>query len=455
MNLKNKKISVVGAARSGQAMLELLLEQGANIFVSDAGKEQKFVTELAASHPDAISYEFGENSSKIYEGRDMVILSPGVWITNPIVQEAIQAGVEVIGEAELSSRFVTSPIIAVTGTNGKSTTASLIHHALSHNGHTSLLAGNIGIPLTRDLADHVETPEYIVVEISSFQLESVSTFHPKVAIITNITDDHLDRHGSIENYAATKARIFENQTDADFAVLNYDDPLCRKIAENVPSNVSFFSTKEPVPNGRVCLNGQIRAYRDGVLIDSFERSQLPIAGDLNLKNSLAMLAVADVLNLDRKGVVRSLESFKTLHHRMELCGTIDGIKFYDDSKGTNPGAVIEAVRTAEKPLSLIIGGRNKRLDLDEMCKIIAQNVSFLAVIGESASLIAENVRKYGFTNIQDCGFDFKSAIVAAFNNSSAGGSVLLSPACTSFDMFANAEERGEKFQEIVTELAKK
>ncbi len=454
MDFNGKKVSVVGLARSGYNTAALLLKLGAFVFVSDGKSKEEAECLLNGLDSERLTFEFGANTSKVYEGRDLVILSPGVSINHPVIAEAIKQGVPVIGEMEFAYHFAKAPIIAVTGTNGKSTTVSLIHNMFDYCNIPSILAGNIGTPLTKDVM--TDSPvDWIVAEVSSFQLETISAFRPKIGVITNITVDHTDRHNTMENYAAVKARIFENQTSQDYAVMNFDDQSCRAIAGYpLKSKVLWFSVQGPVPEGWFLLDDYLcrnKGYETKKIINV---KNIPLKGTHNILNVLALMCIADIVGIDYVKAAESLFTFQPLHHRLQLCGNINGISFYDDSKGSNPGAVIAALEASPVPISLIAGGKDKSMDFTEMCERIAEKVHALIVIGETGPVIAQKTRAFGFDNIIDCGRDFELAVRTAYKTCSAGGSVLLSPACASFDMFRHAEHRGDEFKRIVAEMEK-
>lgn len=451
MDLKGKKISVAGLGKSGYSIVKILLNLGADVFVSDSKSEKELLESLSKLDISHVSYESGGNTAKIYENKDLIILSPGISINHPIIAEAKSAGVTVISEVEMAYRLAKAPIIAVTGTNGKSTTVSLLHHLLQYTGIKSLLAGNIGTPLSSEVLEHNDV-SWIVAEISSFQLEAIADFHPKISVLTNITPDHTDRHGSMEGYIDAKSKIFKNQNSSDFAVLNLDCKNVLKASENIKSNKLFFSTIKEVESGFYINGGYIFSHFEGVTEKQCSIDDIHIKGEHNLKNVLAMFCVAHIIKIPLSNVLKSLETFQTLHHRMELVGEIGKVSFYDDSKGTNPGAVIAAINSVPKPFALIAGGKDKNMDFTEMSELIAKKAKALIVIGEAGNKIADQVKSFGFDNIINCERDFTKAVNTAFAQlKDDGGSVLLSPACASFDMFKSAEHRGDEFERIVSE----
>ncbi len=453
MEFKNKKISIAGFGKSGRAAAEILLERGCDVLICDEAPASKF-GELPESLRGAET-EFGGITDRLFEGRDLVIVSPGLSVNSRPIRRAIESGVKVIGEIEFSYLLAKAPIIGVTGTNGKSTTVSLIHKILSENGVRSILAGNIGNPLSREIADHPET-DYITAEISSFQLETIDSFRPRIGMITNITSDHTDRHGGFENYAATKARMFENQTKEDMAILNMDDPACRNISKGIRSRTYWFSMEREVPDGMFAREGGIFAAEGGRSERIADVGDTGLEGRHNLQNSLAAMCAARLVGIGPEAALRSIRSYTPLHHRLERCGSIDGVDFYDDSKGTNPGAVIAAINSFDRPEALIAGGRDKGMDFGEMTSVIAEKVHTLVTIGESGPALAAACRAKGMKRVIECGRDFEAAVKSAYESvRDCGGCVLLSPAGASFDMFKSAEHRGDEFKRIVSMMEKR
>lgn len=452
MDLTKKNISIVGFGKSGKAIAEVLSKFDNNIFISDSKDESAFTDLLKNFDRGNIRMEFGKNTAEIYEGKDLIILSPGVSIYNDVVQTALSKGVKVTGEIEIAYKLANSPIIGVTGTNGKSTTASLTHCLITYCGKKSILAGNIGIPLSYEIVNHPET-DFITAEISSFQLETINNFKPFIGIITNITPDHTDRHITFSNYVKAKRRLFENQGENDFAVLNYDDENVRRIADGLKAKKYWFSVQSKTDCGFYFKDGKyFKSENDkAIVLPDAALSNLP--GIHNCQNILAALCVCDILKLDLEQAAKATAFYKPLSHRMEFAGSIKGVDFYDDSKGTNPGAVVAAIENFVRPTALIVGGKNKGMNFEFLSEIIAKNTFFLAAIGESGKEIAELCRKNGMTNAVYFGTEFEKAIRAAYESvKKLKGRVLLSPAGASFDMFKSAEHRGDEFKRIVKKM---
>lgn len=452
MDIKNKKASVAGFGKSGKAAAEILASFGCEVLISDSAPENKFADLLKDMNTEKIKTEFGGNTENLWKGKDFIIVSPGVSIYSEQLQNAIKAGVPLIGEIEFSYMLAKAPVTAVTGTNGKSTTTSLIHKIISDSGIKSILAGNIGNPLSKEIMENPEA-EAITAEVSSFQLETVSSFRPHIAILTNITSDHTDRHRGFENYVSAKAKIFANQTEEDYAILNADDEEAVKISKTIKSKILWFSVEKEVSDGFFLKDGTIFKASEGIFTQALPADSIKLPGIHNMLNALASLCAASIFGISPEKAAESIASYKPLHHRMEHCGRINGVDFYDDSKGTNPGAVIAAINSFSRPRALIAGGRDKGMDFDGMTSEIAEKIHTLVAIGESGPKLADMCRSKGMKRIKDCGRDFEKAIITAYEAvKDEKGCVILSPAGASFDMFKNAEHRGDEFQRIVKKL---
>ncbi|MHC9540620.1 MAG: UDP-N-acetylmuramoyl-L-alanine--D-glutamate ligase [Vulcanimicrobiota bacterium] len=450
MEFQGKKITVMGLGRSGKALAYLLADKGAEVLISDMKKVEGHDADIEALQAMGVKFELGGHSERVYSGKDLIIISPGISIYNSFLVDAKKAGVPVIGEIEVAFSLTEAPIIAVTGTNGKSTTVSLIHKILVDSGKKAVLAGNIGIPLVAEIEKNPDA-EWIVAEVSSFQLETVSDFNPRIGVVMNITDDHMDRHHSLDEYIEAKTRLFTNHSNDDYAVLNEDDRNVRTIIPRVASKVYTFSRTCEVERG-VFLRGREIMWRDGALEKRLlSVDEIPLIGSHNVENVMAAAAVITIAGVEGAQVVRSLPDFKALHHRIQYVATIDGIRFYDDSKGTNPGAVIAAMESFQDPVILIAGGKDKDMDFSSMAEVMAKKLKKLIVIGETANKIADAAHSKGVKDIESAAA-FKEAVYKAFQSARPGDVVLLSPACASFDMFKSAEERGDIFIQIVKEM---
>lgn len=443
MYLKKTVFLVVGASKSGIGITELLLKRGAKCYVYDDGESDR-VKENVAFLVDkgAIATDKTEVFSLLRK-IDAVVLSPGVAIDHEIPLAAKKLGKRITGELELASTFCPSPIIAVTGTNGKTTTCAMIDAVLKSAGISDKLCGNVGTPLSA-VADDLTPDDVAVVEASSFQLETVRTFAPHVAVITNITPDHLSRHYNMDNYVFVKSKILSNLTETEYAVLCYDDPIVRSLDEKTRGKVVYFSVKEEV-NGAYVSEGKI-FYKGKYVADL---SDLPISGIHNVYDALACLCVAIIMGVDKNDVVEAFKNFKGVKHRIQFVRNVNGVDFYNDSKATNVDATVKAVAAMSKPTILILGGKDKGLDFTPLFEgIKGSKVKAIVATGESAFRIAECAKKCEFGEVSMTG-DFNLAFYLAKKMGERGDAVLLSPACSSFDAFTDFEQRGDAFIKLV------
>ncbi|MBI2252716.1 MAG: UDP-N-acetylmuramoyl-L-alanine--D-glutamate ligase [Armatimonadetes bacterium] len=450
MDFKGKKISIMGVGKSALACAKILYNLGAEIFLSDCKDEEKLKS-ILKDLDIPYTLESGGHTRALYQNKDLIIISPGVSIHHPLINEAKENAVKVLSEIELAYQMSSGPIIAVTGTNGKSTTTTLIYEMLIASHKKAYLAGNIGIPLISEIIK-ADRNSFLVTEISSFQLEGIIDFKPKIAIFLNITSDHLDRHKSFEEYLRMKARIFENQDKDDFAVLNADDSYCMKIAPQIKAQKFYFSRKQKISKGAY-LEGQLIKLVDDELkeINEINLEKYNLLGVHNQENILAGFCAALILKLNLLNLIKVIKEFKALKHRLELAAEINGVKYIDDSKATNPGAVIAALKSFDEPIILIAGGKDKEMDFRDLGEIISKKVKALITIGESSFKIAQSASFFNFNKIF-LARTLKEAVDLAYSISRIGDIVLLSPACASFDMFNSAEERGEIFKNLVLKL---
>lgn len=447
MELKGKKVLVVGAGKSGLAVSRFLAGKGAATVLTDANYPTYPGGELEQLAAEGVELFLGGYPMVIPEGFELVVMSPGVPLTVEPALAALESGVPVTGELELAYHFTRGPIVAITGTNGKTTTTTLIGEIFKDSGRKTLVGGNIGLPLVTEV-ERYGPEDVIVAEVSSFQLETAREFRPKVGVILNITPDHLDRHATMENYVETKARIFANQGQGGFAVLNYDDPLTLALAGKSRGRTIFFSRRVELQSGVYVREGKIVSKLDGVGEVVCGVDELGIPGAHNLENALAAVAAAKAMGVGTPSLADTLKRFKGVSHRLEFVAEINGIRYVNDSKGTNPDASIKALEAYGEPIVLIAGGKNKGSDFGEFAQKVKERARVLVVLGQSARLIAEAARARGFENIQYAD-DFKEAVLLAQKAARPGEIVLLSPACASWDMFKSYEERGDLFKEIV------
>jgi UDP-N-acetylmuramoylalanine--D-glutamate ligase len=447
MEYKGKKITVVGLARSGVAAALLLKKQGAIVFGSDAGKpDEAFLTQLIINN---VEFETGYHSAKAYDA-DMFVVSPGVPLKAPIIVDAKRRGIIVIGELELASALTLADIVAVTGSNGKSTTVSLLGELFKTASFKSRVCGNIGLPLSNEI-EGLGAGDVLIAEVSSFQLDSTLDFHPRTAAILNLTPDHLDSYPDVNAYYDSKLRITKNQSADDLLVLNADDPITEIKRKNLStsSRIAEFSISREVNIGALVKNGAI-IVRDGnteKIIISIRELKLP--GTHNISNVLAALSIAMPYHLSVEAVREVLRSFRGVEHRIEWTREINGVNFWNDSKGTNLDSVRVALLSMNGPIHLIAGGRDKAGDFSALNNLVSTNVKVVYAIGEAAPIV-ENAWKE-ITDVKMVG-RMEDAVKLASSLAIGGENVLLSPGCASYDQYKNYEERGRHFKKLVGEL---
>jgi UDP-N-acetylmuramoylalanine--D-glutamate ligase len=443
MDLAGKKIVVAGFALTGQAVVEFLQDFACEIAVSESGEASLFA-EASAKYPN-VKFEFGVHTPETFMSADLIVLSPGIPDTIPAIAAAKNAGIPIFAEIELAYRFLKGTLIAITGTNGKSTTTKLTGAMLSEGGKRSFLCGNIGTPLI-SFCKNSRAEDYYVAEISSFQLETIHQFRPHIAALINLAEDHLDRYPSVEPYYLAKMRIFENQQSNDFAILNYDDPFLRDHANEIRANHFWFSRKEVPPSGVFSKDGLIRLVA-GMPVVNFDNGALK--GVHNLENTLCAASMALLCGVLPKSMQKAVESFHALPHRMERIAEVGGVSYYDDSKATNVDAVVKSLESFPGNIFLIMGGKDKGCDYRVLRDLIRERVKELILIGEAADRINQELGDV--RNPQFYG-TLQEAVQKAAAQAQAGDVVLLSPACSSFDMFTNYAERGRVFREAVEDL---
>ncbi len=453
--MKLNKALVIGMARSGIACVKLLALRGAQVIVNDSKTIDKFADGLAELKLPGVEFRLGEDPVTLLEGCDALIISPGVPITAPVVVKAQEMGIEVMGELEYAYREACGRLMAITGTNGKTTTTTLLSEIFKDAGETVHTVGNIGIPYTGDVPGMQDT-DVTVCEVSSFQLETVKEFHPEVCAVLNISEDHLNRHGDMQTYIDMKKRIFALSEGKDTVVLNYEDPVTCEMAKDVKCAVVWFSTERSVPYGAFTVDGMIVYGSQNSYVPVCPASELQIPGKHNLANALAATAMAMAAGVSAESIAKTLRRFTSVEHRIEFTREVSGVKFYNDSKGTNVDSTIQAVRAMDRPTVLIAGGYDKHTDFTPMVEeILKTKIAKIVLIGATAQQIADTLDKCGFTAYEHAGYDFEKAIARAFELAEDGGNVLLSPACASFDMFPDYEFRGREFKRIVKDLEPK
>lgn len=443
MELKGKNIVVVGLARTGVAVARFLAERGAMVTVTDMKDEAALAPHLERLAGLAINYVLGRHDKESFLNADLIVVSPGVPMEIEPLKLARARKRQVISEIELASRFIDATLVAITGTNGKTTTTTLTGEIFRGCGFTTFVGGNIGNALI-DLVTSAAEVERVIVELSSFQLEGIEQFHPHVSVLLNITEDHLDRYATFQDYMDAKARIFANQTAADFAVLNMDDPLVAGYAGKLRARVVPMSRQEEQSQGIFHRDGIITFRWDG------REEQFPVAGYRlkgvhNLDNIMAALAATLLLGCDAARAQAAVSAFPGLPHRMELVATINGIPWYNDSKGTNVGSVVKSLESFAGGVTLIAGGKDKGGDYAPLAPLVKERVEHMILIGEAKEIIGKALGH--LTDTRAAG-TLDEAVEFAHRLTAPGGVVLFSPACSSFDMFRNYEERGERFASL-------
>lgn len=454
MDLVNRSILVVGLGRSGQAAANFLVRCGARVTITDRRSEEALSRELSGLNaPYRLS--LGGHRVKDFLEADLIVVSPGVPSHLLELCEAERRGVPIYGEVELAYRFLKGTIIGITGSNGKTTTTALIGEMIRREEKRPCwVAGNIGVPLTRCL---LEEPELctsgqgiFVVELSSFQLETIRKFRTHIAALLNLTPDHLDRHGCFEDYARAKSRIFLNQRREDFAVVNADDRCCVGLGQKSPARVFPFSRRRRLKEGAWVQDGEIRLAWDNHRRAGLPVSSVGIKGLHNLENVLAAVGVGFLMGIGIEAMARAASQFRGVEHRLELVRTLDGVRYYNDSKATNVDAASRAIEAFQEPLILILGGQDKESDFTPLQPLVSSGVKRLILLGSAAPKIHRILGKSAPT---DRVRDLPEAVDLAFQNAESGDVVLLAPACASFDMFENFEERGRIFKQLVRALS--
>jgi UDP-N-acetylmuramoylalanine--D-glutamate ligase len=448
MELKNKRVLVVGLGKSGVASALFLKAHGARVTVSDTKSGDELRNEIPALLDHGITVETGGHGERTFREQDLIVVSPGVPVDAPLLQQARSLGEAVIGEIELAAQFLRGPIVAITGSNGKTTTTTLTGEIMTAGGLPTLVGGNIGTPAI-SLVERDKPETVIVLEVSSFQLETIQTFHPKIAVVLNVTPDHLDRHRTFEAYVDAKARMFENQQGNDFAVLNADDATCVAMAARTRAQVFWFSRQSDVKQGAWVHEGKV-LFRDGerqreiMLV-----SEIPLKGAHNLENVLAAVCAGALMGCAPEKIREAVREFKAVEHRLEFVATIKGVDYYNDSKATNVDATIKALESFPANIHLILGGKDKGSDYSVLNDLLRERVKRVYTIGAAAEKIESQVKGVEVVRAQTLENALRKANAVAV----AGDVVLLAPACASFDQFKSYEHRGQVFKEIVRGLA--
>jgi len=461
ISVVGKKVSILGAARSGVAVAQLLKEKGALVFVSDSGSPEKLQSQISEpkDHPPlvdnlqsiGIEAEIGKHSERVYDA-DLIVISPGVSSSAPVVQEAKRRGIRIVSELEVASWFCPCPIIAVTGSNGKTTTTTLIGRMLYDGREKHIVAGNIGTAFSSVISE-LDEESFAVLEVSSFQLDHIESFRPMVSIILNITPDHLDRYGgSFDQYITSKCRIFENQTLDDYLIYDYDDRVTQEHVDRLTARhvrTIPFSVSKRLEEGAFVEDGKLVTVLGGTKSEVIDVDQISIRGVHNLYNSMAAALAAELVGVATPSLRATLKNFKGVEHRLEFVRELRGVKYVNDSKATNVDSVWYALQAFKEPIVLLLGGRDKGNDYSKLYELVQLHVKTIVAIGESAEKVVKAFS--GRANVVKTN-SMEEAVKSASAIAVTGDVVLLSPACASFDWFQDYEHRGRMFKKIVHSL---
>jgi len=447
MDLNNKRVLVVGLGKSGVASALFLKAHGARVTVSDSKPPDELQEAIPTLLDAGITVETGGHGERTFQGQDLIVVSPGVPVDAPPLVQARALGEKVIGEIELAAEFFPGKIVAITGSNGKTTTTTLAGEILAAGGLSTVVGGNIGTPAI-SLVERATANTTAVLEVSSFQLETIQTFRSRIAVVLNVTPDHLDRHRTFAAYTDAKARIFENQRSEDFAVLNADDPTCVEMAARTKAGVFWFTRKKEVKHGAYVHNGQI-LFRDAKgQQEIMLLSEIPLKGAHNVENVLAAVCVGALSGVQTGQIRKAVASFKAVEHRLEYVATVRGVEYYNDSKATNVDATIKALESFPANIQLILGGKDKGSDYSVLNDLLRERVKRVYTIGAAAAKIESQI-KAQIVHAET----LENAIKRAAESAQPGDIVLLAPACASFDQFRSYEHRGRVFKETVKALA--
>jgi UDP-N-acetylmuramoylalanine--D-glutamate ligase len=449
IELSGKRVLVVGLGKSGLAAAHFLKERGARVTVSDA-RPATLIAELSELLDQGFMVEAGSHGLLTFRRQDLIVVSPGVPMSTPVLTQVRAMGAHIIGELELGVEFLQGEVIGVTGSNGKTTTTSLLGEILKAAGRPTLVGGNIGLPVTALVAEST-AESWSVIEVSSFQLETVETFRPRIAVVLNITPDHLDRHGSFETYAAAKARITEFQTSDDFLVLNGEDKQTQMVAAETKAQIYWFSGRRQIKQGAFVHGESIFFTKsEGAKPEPvMPVAEITLAGTHNVENVLAAVCAARLAGVEVETIRAAVGAFKAVEHRLEFVRELDGVRYYNDSKATNVDATMKAVASFDGGIHLILGGKDKDSDYTVLAPLLRERVKTVVTIGSAAEKIERELD--GVVKIESAE-TLARAIAFAHETAAAGDTVLLAPACSSFDQFENYEQRGRVFKELVQGL---
>ncbi len=448
IDLKGKRVSIIGAVRSGIGAAKLVKKVGGIPFVSDMADDIKIKDSIAMLKSENIPFEYGIHSEKIYNC-DLMVVSPGVPGDSVVVKTAKEKVIKMISEIELAYHYCSGKVIAITGTNGKTTTTSLCGYLFNQCGVKTYTAGNIGLAFS-EIAMDVKPEEYVSLEVSSFQLDLIESFKPKIAMILNITPDHLNRYeNSIQKYSKSKQKIYSNQDGNDFLILNADSQSVLDHLQKHRSKDCFFSVSKVQKTGCYFENDKVIFANDRQVKFSCSREDIFINGEHNLSNAMAVISAAKILGFENELIIKALRSFQGVEHRLELVREINGVKFINDSKATNVDSVWYALRSFNNPVFLILGGQDKGNDYNQIKNLVEEKVKKIYAIGSSAEKIFNFFHKIVKVEVKP---SMEDVVLSSVKEARDGEIVLLSPACASFDMYSNYEHRGKVFKEAVNNL---
>ena len=453
MDLQDKRVLVVGLGKSGVASAQFLQARGAKVTVSDSKSPEHLADEIPALLDRGIAVETGGHGERTFRGQDLIVVSPGVPADSaPLVQARVQ-GVPIIGEIELAARFLQGRIVAITGSNGKTTTTTLTGEIFAASGFPVAVGGNIGTPAI-SLVDQTTPQSFAVLEVSSFQLETIQTFRPFISAILNVTPDHLDRHRTLEAYVDAKARIFENQNATDFCVLNADDATANALTSRAKCPVLHFSRRREVNAGAFARNGKIffrgnQSEREILPIEVLSVAEITLQGAHNLENVLAAVCIAALAGCPAETIRQAICNFKAVEHRLEFVAEIAGVRYFNDSKATNVDATIKALESFPANIHLILGGKDKGSDYSVLNTLLHERVKRVYTIGAAAGKISSQIQQAAEIAPAQT---LERAIHLATAAAKPGDVILLAPACASFDQFQSYEHRGRVFKELVRAL---
>lgn len=455
MDLKGKRVLVIGAGISGFAAAKIAKKLGAAVTLSDAKQEADIKEDFSEMRALGVVLVFGKQENALLGGVDLIIVSPAVPLRIPLLKEAKARGIRIMSEVELAYRLAKAPIAAITGTNGKTTTTTLLGLLLKAHYASVGIGGNIGVPLS-EVALEIPAEGYIAAEISSYQMEATDAFHPHIAAVLNVTPDHIVRHGSMEVYQAMKERLFREETPEDYLVLSHDDERTRGMAERAKAQVAFFSRTAALRRGAVLLDGNITLRWGGKELPVVSVQELGIKGPHNVENAMAAILMACFAGVTVEEMQPVLKEFRGVEHRIEYVATIDGVDYYNDSKATNTDSAIKALQTFDDGIILIAGGDDKLTDLTDFMQLVKERVHHLILVGAAAERFHQEAKKNGVdeAHIHEVGCSMEKAVELANSLAKAPETVLLSPACASFDMYSGMAERGRHFKSLVHGLEK-